>query len=296
MPDKKVWISVPSYRSSAQGFTVKSSQEYVIQVSVYAGDIFLVFKRYSDLLKINESLASITKKLGIKLPKFPPKKLQPRSQAVILKRLTMFEAWLQELFNYSPLVAYAVSSLALPEYLVFIVATQSGCIPMSNTNDAEMLVLTFIEFISTAENGRGEVIASLRKAVLNSRSSLNTDVLGLLVRFLLHMLSDPELSNESIKFLLKLMCNQKYADVCATELLALDIELLRSVELNYLLVQDMPKLNDTVFELLCKLKQRLSKQMRSCMLVNIVRSTQLNEDSYAIGVFMEEYCARYVYL
>mmetsp|Transcript_14170 Transcript_14170/g.26659 ORF Transcript_14170/g.26659 Transcript_14170/m.26659 type:complete len:287 (-) Transcript_14170:42-902(-) len=286
MPDKKVTITVPSYRSSALGFT-----EYAIQVYVYTGETYVVFKRYSDLLKISTSLSSITKTLGIELPEFPPKQLKAKSPAVIQRRQGMLEEWLQEVFNNPPLLTYAISPLDLPEYLVFLVESQTGSSHCCNLNDAEMLVLSFIEFISSSECERGHVVKSFRKALLSSVSNLCKDVFCLLLRFLMHMITDPELSMHAIKFLLKLMLHDKYSDPCITELLELDIELLRAIELNRHLVQEMPKVNASVFDILCLLKQRLSKQMRSNLLVNI-----LNEDSYAIGVFMQEYRERFVYL
>lgn len=273
MTENKVVVTVPSYRSSPQGFTVNTKQEYAIQVAVYTGETYIVYKRYSELLKLQIAVTSISKTLRIELPEFPPKQLYSKQPAVVLRRQNLLEAWLQEVFDNPPLLTYAIPSLELPEYLVFLVETQTGSSHSCKLNDAEMLVLSFIEYISTADTDRQVVITSFRKALLSSTLGLCKDIFCLLLRFLLHMITNPELTLSAAKFLLKLMKNEKYSEACITELLELDIELLRAIELNRLLIIDFPKINPTVFEILCVLKQRLSKTMRSNLLVNIVRLT-----------------------
>jgi hypothetical protein len=294
MTDKKVVLTVPSYRTSEQGFTVVCRQEYGLQVVVHTGETYIIFKRYSKLLKLQGTLASISKTLGVTLPEFPPKKLNSKQVAVIGRRLAMLEVWLQEVFNNPSLLAYAIPFLELPEYLVFLVETEVGCAHLCKLNDAEMQVLSFIEFIATSDLDRLCVVNSFHKALLSSVSSLCKDILCLLLRFLLQMTTDKELASSAVKFVLRLMKHHQYAEVCITELLDLDTELLKAMELNRLLLQEAS--NESVFEILCILKQRLSKDMRSSVLVSIVSPSQLNGDSYALRSFMDDYLQRFVNL
>jgi hypothetical protein len=294
MTDKKVVLTVPSYRTSELGFTVTCRQEYGLQVAVHTGETYIVFKRYSELLKLQGRLASISRTLGVTLPEFPPKKLNSLQVAVIDRRLAMLEVWLQEVFNNPSLLTYAIPFLELPEYLVFLVESEVGCSHLCKLNDAEMQVLSFLEFITTCELNRMCVVNSFRKALLSSVSSLCKDIFCLLLRFLLQMTTDKELSSSAVKFLLKLMKHHKYAELCITELLDLDIDLLKAMELNRLLLQEAS--NGTVFEILCILKRRLSKDMRSSVMVSIVSPRQLNGDSYALRTFIHEYLKRFVNL
>jgi hypothetical protein len=191
-------------------------------------------------------------------------------------------------------LTFALPSLDLPEYLVFLLETESSSMPTCRLSEAEMMVISFVEYISTTKQDPTTVISPFCDALLSHPTPLSKDIFCLLLRFLLHMTTDLDISVPAVKFLLRLMKDEKYAELCLTELLELDIELLRAMDLNRLLVSN-PKLRETVFEMLCLIKQRLSRQMKSNLLVNIVSTSQLNEDSIAIGTFMQEYRTRFVY-
>jgi hypothetical protein len=199
-------------------------------------------------------------------------------------------------------LTFALPSLDLPEYLVFLLETGNSSLPASRLTEPEMLVISFVEYISTTHKDPistthqdpTTVISPFSEALLSHPTLLSKEIFCLLLRFLLHMTTDTDFSVPAVKFLLRLMKDEKYAELCMTELLQLDIELLRAINLNYLFVSN-PKMNETVFEVLCLLKQRLSRLKKSNLLVNIVSCSQLNEDSIAIGTFIQEYRTRFVY-
>jgi hypothetical protein len=111
---------------------------------VLTGETYIIFRRYNDLLKLHRSLSPVAKTLDIQLPEFPPKQLRP-SEVVIARRQKQLEAWLQGVCNSPPLLTSALSSLELPEYLVFLLETATSSLPTCRLTEPEMLDISFVE-------------------------------------------------------------------------------------------------------------------------------------------------------
>jgi hypothetical protein len=76
------------------------------------------------------------------------------------------------------------------------------------------------------------------------------------------------------------------------ELMKLDIELLAEMKLNLFILGPDDNLREETFRLLVTLKENLSREQRSKLLIEIVRTRQMNYDTEAISLTLSNYMRR----
>lgn len=283
--------------------TVRIIQEYSLSLALYTGELYIVHRRYSEFAEFRCTISKVARKLRLTLPRFPPKTLWASRSKVKQLRRELLETWVRSCFSYYELLAPLVDFLRLPEFFHMILTEPNKNMLIKQEageklNELEFLIGRFADLMHSNKAERlDSLIHAFTTEFFNKPQKVRPATMSLLLRFLIELVRDDALAFKSIKFVNRL-CNQNYFSgenqsgyvQVTEELVKFDIELLAEMKLNLFIRGENNHLKAETLKLVAILKEVLSRDQRSRLLVEIVRDRQLNRDTEAIGiVFKRDY-------
>jgi hypothetical protein len=276
-----------------------------VHVALYTGELYTIPKRYSAFDAFRNQIAKLVRAQRVILPRFPPKVMRSKKVKVKELRRKWLEVWVKGCFGCYELLPDLIEFLQLPEFFAmvlaepnknFLIKQQAG----EHLNELEFLVKRFAELMHSNQASRlDSLVYAFTHDFFSKPQKIRPAIVSLLLRFLIELVRDESLSYKALKFINRLSCKNFFSgesysghSLVIEELMKLDIELLAEMKLNLFILGPDDKLREETYRLLVTLKENLSREQRSKLLVEIVRTSQLNYDTEAISLTLSNYMRR----
>lgn len=291
MMGSRLEVTIPVYRDRIYSsfmrkrvITVRFKQEYAVNIALYTGELYTIHKRYSEFLDFRNALTKLTRKLRLILPRFPPKVLRSSKIKVKEQRKDMLETWISCCFSFNELLPNLVDFLQLPEFFHMILTEPNKNLLVireagEKLNELEYLIQRFAELIITSQSERlDSLVYAFTHDFFSKPQKIRPAIISLLLRFLIELVRDEFLTYKALKFVNRLCCRNFFSGETYVghaqvieELMKFDIELLAEMKLNLFIQSSDDHIKAETLRFLTTLKENLSRDQRSKLLVEIVK-------------------------